>query len=72
MKTLTIVDVDEVAGNGALGALAGAWVGGVIGAAAAMIAAGATGGLALPAGYAAVSAGALLGAGFGSALQDIL
>ena len=45
---------------------------GVIGAAAGMIAAGATGGLLMPAGVAATMSGAMIGAGFGSALQDML
>ena len=68
MKTLNEQDVEHVAGNGALGALAGAWVGGVIGAAAGMIAAGATAGLLAPAGVAATMGGAAIGASFGSAL----
>jgi hypothetical protein len=72
MHKLNQTEIELVTGNGALGAVAGAWVGGVIGAAAVMVAAGATGGLATMVGGAAVTAAAGLGATLGSAIQDLL
>ncbi len=72
MYKLNQIEIEQVSGNGTLGALAGAWVGGVIGAAAVMVAAGATGGLATIVGVQAVGAAAGLGASIGSAIQDLL
>lgn len=72
MKNLSGVEIDSVGGATALGAAAGAWVGGVAGAAVFMIADGSTGGLLTPVGGAAVTLSASVGAGIGNAISNIL
>jgi hypothetical protein len=72
MRSLETNEIEQVGGAGALGAFAGAWVGGVIGFAAGSIAAAGTlgaGALGIPA---ATAVGAGLGATLGSQLQDLL